>query len=222
MGEELQVFGNHVSPFSRRVELALQLKAIPYQYIEEDIPKKSHLLLKYNPLYKKVPVLVHNGIPLLESLIILEYIDENWKTNPILPQHPRERARARFLAKYIDHKVFRSWIKAARSGREGREKAVEEACKALEPLENELKSNKFFGGDSIGLVDIVGIFVGYWIPVMQQALGFQILTTHRFPKLTKWSQELLKHSVVNQALPPKHDLSSYIQARYPHNLGSKL
>lgn len=100
--------------------------------------------------------------------------------------------------------VFGAWRKAVRSQREGREKvvkAVEEACKALEAVENELKSNnKFFGGDNIGLVDIVGIFIGYWVPIMQTALGFEILSSHRFPKLSKWSEDLTSHSVVKEIL----------------------
>ncbi|KAL1177935.1 hypothetical protein V6Z11_A03G064600 [Gossypium hirsutum] len=106
MGEEVKFHGMWASPFSRRVELALKLKAIPYQYIEEDLSNKTPSLLRYNPVHKKVPVLVHNDKPVAESMVIIEYMDETWENNPILPRDPYERAMARFYAKFIDDKVY--------------------------------------------------------------------------------------------------------------------
>ncbi|KAK3226773.1 hypothetical protein Dsin_006635 [Dipteronia sinensis] len=76
---QVKLHGVWVSSYSKRVELALSIKGIPYEYIEEDLSNKSHLLLQYNLIHKKIPVLVHNGKPLAESMIILEYIDETWK-----------------------------------------------------------------------------------------------------------------------------------------------
>lgn len=106
MAAEVKVFGYWSIPFSRRVDLALRLKGVAYDHNEEDILKKSDMLLEYNPLYQEVPVLVHRGMPIVGSLVILEYIEETWSGHPLLPKDPYERAHARFLAKFIDEKVY--------------------------------------------------------------------------------------------------------------------
>lgn len=110
MAEELKLFGKWASSFNRRVELALKLKGINYDYIEEDLTKGSTSLLEHNSVHKKIPVLVHNGKSTAESLVILEYIDETWKRkgNPILPIDSHNKARARIWAKFVDEKV--KWV----------------------------------------------------------------------------------------------------------------
>ncbi|KAK4253465.1 hypothetical protein QN277_010133 [Acacia crassicarpa] len=80
--EQVILLGFWTSPCVMRVKIALMEKGIEFEYKEEDIfedQNKSQLLLKSNPIHKKVPVLIHNSRPICESLIILQYIDEVWK-----------------------------------------------------------------------------------------------------------------------------------------------
>lgn len=97
-----------VSPFGMRVRLALAAKGLEYQTEEEELSQsKSPLLLKVNPVRKKIPVLIHNGKPICESLIIVEYIDEVWKDRyPLLPADPYQRAKAKFWVDFIDKMVL--------------------------------------------------------------------------------------------------------------------
>jgi glutathione S-transferase len=89
--DELKLVGQWASAFVTRVKLALHLKGLSYESIEEDLRNKSELLLSSNPVHKAVPVLIHNGKPICESQIIVQYIDETFVgTGPssLLPVDP--------------------------------------------------------------------------------------------------------------------------------------
>ncbi|KAF5473118.1 hypothetical protein F2P56_009756 [Juglans regia] len=104
---QLTLLGFWVSTYRMRVKIALPEKKIKYERMEEDlIRKKSNLLLEMNPIYKKIPVLIHNGKPICESLVIIQYIDEVWNGRSPLPiSYPYQRAQARCLANFIGNKA---------------------------------------------------------------------------------------------------------------------
>lgn len=104
--DELLLLDFWGSPFCMRVKIALAEKGVAYECQEEDLfGGKSELLLKSNPIYEKVPVLLDNRKPIVESNNIVCYIDDKYPSNPLLPSSPYERSRARFWADFIDKKV---------------------------------------------------------------------------------------------------------------------
>ena len=104
---EVKLLGAWPSPFVMRARIALNIKSVKYEFLEEKLGSKSQLLVQSNPVYKKIPVLIHAGKPICESLIIVEYVDQVWSSGScILPSDPYDRAIARFWATYIDDKVY--------------------------------------------------------------------------------------------------------------------
>ncbi|CAK8541785.1 unnamed protein product [Lathyrus sativus] len=214
MADEVKLLGVVGSPFVCRVQIALKFKGIEYNFVQENLANKSDQLLKYNPVYKKVPVFVHNEKPISESLVILEYIDEVWKNNPIFPSDPYHRALARFWSKFIDDKIVTPSFKSFFTVDEKeREKSIAESTEALQILENELK-DKFFGGKEIDNVDIAAVFVAFWIPLLQDIIELKLFNAEKFPKLYKWSQEFLNHPTVKEIMPPRDPLFSFFKGMH--------
>lgn len=91
---------------------------------------------------------------------------------------------------------------------------MNEACELLKLLENELKDNKFFGGETIGLVDIVANFIGCWLKDLQQFAGVELLTKEKLPKLFEWSDEFVNNVVIKECLPPREKLLSLFRAHF--------
>ncbi|XP_062167578.1 probable glutathione S-transferase [Alnus glutinosa] len=211
--QDVKLLGFWVSPFSRRVEWALKLKGLDYEYVEEDIFNKSPLLLQLNPVHKKIPVLVHDQKVVAESFVILEYIDETWKQSPLLPQDPYERAKARFWARFGDEKLLEAAWSAMCSLGEEKEKAVKLAIEAMEKIEEEIKGKKFFGGESIGYLDIALGWISYWLPVWDEVGSMQIFDPRTFPAITSWTSNFLNHPIIKENIPPRDKMFLYFHGR---------
>ncbi|XP_062154631.1 glutathione transferase GST 23-like [Alnus glutinosa] len=206
MAEELKVFRTWSSTFALRVVWALQLKGVPFETIYEDLSNKSSLLLQYNPIYEKVPVLVHNGKPLAESLVILEYIEETWKQTPLLPQDPFERATARFWARFGDDKVLPSvWNAFIKQGKE-QEEAMVSAQENLKYLEEELRGKKFFSGEKIGLVDLAFGWIANLVDVLEEVKGVTLIDHENHPLLLAWKQNFMDAPIIKESLPSRDKL----------------
>jgi glutathione S-transferase len=105
-------------------------------------------------------------------------------------------------------------FKACWSEEKEHEKAVEEAFELLKFLEEELKEKMFFGGESIGMVDIVANVIGFWIGAFEEGLGVELLTRDKFPKLCKRADEYVSSSNIRENLPPKDKLVLFLRDRF--------
>ncbi|MED6139197.1 glutathione s-transferase [Stylosanthes scabra] len=215
---DLKLLGGWFSPVATRVKIALNIKGLEYENIEEDLESKSDLLLRSNPVYKKIPVLIHGGKPICESSIIVQYIDEVWSNNgpSILPQHTYDRAVARFWASCIDDKLFACMRNILSGGEDEEEKKPhfeqleEEVFVKLEEAFNKCSDGKlFFGGNNVGFLDIIFGSLLPFIRVIEEINEKKILVDEKFPKLANWAVHFAANSAVTGTLPEIDKLVLY-------------
>lgn len=212
------LLGNWASSYCTKVELALKVKGIPYKYVDEDLRNKSDSLLKYNPVHKKVPILLHKGRSICESQIILEYIDEIWDHSPkLLPEDPYQRAKVRFWANYFDQKIIPSSYRIFQSRGEERKKAAEEMEEILVVFEEGVKEGfnekfHFFNGETLGLLDIVVAATSCTYEAFQEACEIEVFTPEKMPKFFIWVNNLKEHPLVKETLPPHEKLVAKLKS----------
>jgi len=94
------------SAWCQKVRIALAEKEV--SYARRIVRPGEHLepwFVALNPLHK-VPVLVHDGLVVRESTIIVEYLDEVFRATPSLyGDDPRTRARVRLMEDLADEHV---------------------------------------------------------------------------------------------------------------------
>ncbi|KAI7746818.1 hypothetical protein M8C21_007956 [Ambrosia artemisiifolia] len=213
---EIRLLGTAASPFVNRVQFALNLKSIKYEYTEEYLARKSELLLKSNPVHKKVPVLLHaDKPPICESQIIIEYLDEiQPDLFQLLPSASLDRANCRFWAAYIDNKFFPLYEELRRTTKKAGQEAIKEqmieATKLLEEAFVKSSNGKaYFGGDQVGYLDVVlGCFVR-WIKHVDELNDFNTFDEVRVPELAKWAKNVSSHEALKSVTPGIETLVSF-------------
>jgi len=100
----LELYHNAYSTCSQKVRLCLWEKGLDFDLIELHFWKSEHLqpeYLKLNP-NGVVPTLVHDGEPIVDSSVIVEYLDEVYPEVALSPRDALGRARMRSWLRYLE------------------------------------------------------------------------------------------------------------------------
>nr|CAB3500328.1 unnamed protein product [Digitaria exilis] len=176
--EDLKLLSLLVSPFAVRVRMALSMKGVSYEYIEEDMFNKSELLLKMNPVHRMVPVLIHSGKPICESLLcpawigILKCKTEDERAEKIKETFAAIGQIEEAFAKFFERKAF-------------------------------------FGGDSIGYLDIVLGSCLFWFEAVRRLFGVEIINSTKAPFLAAWAERFGESTEAKEVVPEADEAVQY-------------
>jgi len=107
----LTLYANSFCPFAQRVWIALELKQIPYQYVEV-IPKPAHPNKADNSSCPVelldvcpdgiIPCIKHGNFGVWESGVMMEYLEDLTMGQPLLPLgKPQLRAHCRLWTDHV-------------------------------------------------------------------------------------------------------------------------
>ncbi|XP_070500369.1 pyrimidodiazepine synthase-like isoform X2 [Chironomus tepperi] len=185
-------------PFAHRIHLVLNAKNISYHVAYINLTSKPEWLVQVSPL-TKVPALKIAGEsePIIESLIIADYLDEKYPQNTLYSRDPLQKAADRILIQRFDGVTSPFFRLLYQRNESTAADAVTELLNALDIYEKELerRDKKFFGGSKPGMVDYM-----IW-PWCERLESLKFITKFeldkfRFPKFLKWKDEMQKDQAV--------------------------
>ena len=92
-----------LSPFSRKVRLALEEKKLTFELQVENVWQRRDDFLALNPT-GQVPVLIDDGVVVADSTAICEYLEDAYPNPSLIGRTPMGRAEVRRLALWFDTK----------------------------------------------------------------------------------------------------------------------
>lgn len=205
----LKLHGYFRSSAAFRVRIALNLKRLPYERAFVHLRKNEQRAPDYlakNP-QGLVPLLEDGETRFIQSLAIIEYLDEIHPSPKFLPEGPEDRARVRAVAQIIaadihpldNLRVLRYLAKPL--GHD--EKAVETwfnhwirlGFEAIEPMLRDRRTGNFCHGDAPGLADIC------LVPQMFNARRYPSFDMRPFPIIVRVFDNCMRLDTFKRAAP---------------------
>lgn len=212
MAGDIKLYTYWRSSACYRVRIALNLKGLAYESIPVHLLKdggEQHKagFQEVNP-QELIPVLMHGGRMLRQSLAIMEYLDENFDTKrPLMPNVARDRQRARAIAQMIAcdihplnnlrvQQYLSNEFKATDQQREAWTRHwIDEGFRALEAvLADSLATGTYCEGDSPTMADCC------LVPQVYNAQRFGV-DLKAYPNIKRINDECLKLPAFTDAAP---------------------
>jgi glutathione S-transferase len=103
-GHMLVLYHHNISVCAQKVRLALAEKHIAWESRQVDLMRGEQIAPEFLAINPKgvVPAIVHDGAPVIESSVILEYLEDAFPDRPLRPAKPLDRAHMRLWIRVPD------------------------------------------------------------------------------------------------------------------------
>ncbi len=155
----IKVCGFRVSNYHNKVLIALLEKGVAY---EEDCnikPSQKPEYLALSPM-GKVPFMEAGGTRLIESGVILEYLEDAYPQKPLLPKDPLARAKVRELVTVIElhlelvaRRLYPAAFFGGTSSDSTKQSVEKDLAKGVRTLKALAKFSPFIAGAEFSLAD---------------------------------------------------------------------
>ena len=206
--DPIKIYSSARCPYAQRTRMLMIEKEIPFELTEVDLRNKPDWFLAVSP-YGKVPVIVDDGQTIYESAIINEYLDEKYKSIPMMPEEPVERAKARIWMDYCTNKYLTLSRKLlVDHGNEElqteNKKKMKESLIYIEKECFEKNANgPFWLGNNISLVDL------HYAPFFERFGAFKELFGVEWPeecvKIADWWSAIQKRDSFKMTVLPTEE-----------------
>jgi maleylacetoacetate isomerase len=205
----LKLYGYFRSSAAFRVRVALNLKGLAYEQVFVHLRRndqRSPAYLAKNP-QGLVPLLESDGASLVQSLAIIEYLDETHPAPKLLPEGSEDRARVRALAQIIAadiHPLDNLRVLRFLANPLGHDdKTIEQwfnhwirlGFEALEPMLQDPRTSDFCHGNAPGLADIC------LVPQVFNAKRYPSFDMAPFPTIARVFGNCMKLDAFSRAAP---------------------
>ncbi|GLJ19063.1 hypothetical protein SUGI_0342200 [Cryptomeria japonica] len=138
----------------------------------------------------------------VESTIIVEYIDEVWSNGPtFLPSDLYDRAMVPFWVDFIDKKLLVAGKCIIKSKGAEQEEGKRQVIASLAILEETLKGKDYFGGNTFGMVDITFAPLICWFHTYEILGDFKIIFENKFPNIFSWMKKCMERESIKKLFP---------------------
>ena len=203
----LKLYHHPLSPLARRVWITLLEKNIPFESIIINLDGEQFKpdFLKLNPFHQ-VPVIIDNGLRILESLAIIDYLESKYPTPSLLPKNAEQLAKVRMVQMLSEHKLIPQLLPIIVEPKKSRKliKSQRQLHRVLTIFAELLGEDNYFGGNCFSIGDIVG---GNGV-ILINKLGISL---DKYPNLLAWRDRLMLREIWQKTQPSDAEIVIFKQ-----------